>query len=114
MKTKVLKFAGKVGLTGILKKYLITGVATIASGGIGGASANFIMTAMEASEVDDQATEETIRELEASASTAEEKAIVIQMKEKFEQKMARREKTKPRFEKGVYTGIGSSPFGKKR
>lgn len=114
MKTKVLKFAGKAGLTGILKKYLITGVATIASGGVGGASANFIMTAMEASEVDDQATEETIRELEASASTAEEKAIVRQMKEKFEQKMARREKAKPKFEKGVYTGIGSSPFGKKR
>ena len=114
MKTKVLKFAGKVGLTGILKKYLITGVATVASGGIGGASANFIMTAMEASEVDDQATEETIRELEASASTAEEKAIVLQMKEKFEQKMARREKTKPRFEGGVYKGIGSYPLGQKR
>ena len=89
-------------------------MATVASGWIGGASANFIMTAMEASEVDDQATEETIRELEASASTAEEKAIVLQMKEKFEQKMARREKTKPRFEGGVYKGIGSYPLGQKR
>lgn len=114
MKTKVLKFAGKVGLTGILKKYLLTGVATVATGGAGGAFANILMTAIEAGEVEDQATDETIRELEASASTAEEKAIVRQMKEKFEQKMARREKTKPKFEKGVYTGIGSSPFGKKR
>ena len=109
MKSKLAKWAGKQGFSQFVKKGLATMAGATFGGGVGIAASSTIYEILNVATNEERFRKETYDEMLRLAKTEEERDVIKQMKKEYEGNLAR---SKPRFEGGVYKGIGSSPFGK--
>ncbi len=80
---KIMKTSAKISLTGTLKRYLLSGIAGVLTGGTMAMGVNFALTASDLADAEGEATLELIKEMQASAKTPEEFQIVDMAKAKY-------------------------------
>jgi len=80
---KIIKTSAKLTLTGTLKRYLLSGIAGILSGGTMAMGVNFALTASDLADAEGEATLNIIKEMQASAETPEEFQILDMAKAKY-------------------------------
>lgn len=105
---KLKGWATKKGMSTIVKKGIVSLLGGAMTGGVGLVAGSLLYDIIALAENDSQARLETFEDMLSKARTEEERDMIKSMKATY---VANLKRNKPRFESGVYKGIGSYGFG---